>query len=165
MRHAIKTDEGKILTMTVVSSVPALQEGWVDLGLVPVDLQDKKHLKLDVDGITLIEDAQEVEKTTLRAEMEEKARKGKLYKELADKILHIIAGHNIDNDLDAAQIASIKTSNPQVLEGLSDGQPYAVKPLIDAITPDGTVITADELTHVAEAYVIFAEINPELVPA
>lgn len=101
----------------------------------------------------------------IRVAKEEKARKGQALKVLADKILHIIAGHNHDNGLDATQIAGLKTSHTEAFAALSDGMPYTAKSFIDDITPDGTLITQDELDHVALEYAEFAIANPSLVPA
>lgn len=133
------------------------------IGVIPAELAGK-NLKLDTDELTLIEDTDENDKIALRAAVLAKAEKGRKFKELADRILFIIAGHNIDNNLDISQIASIKASNPEALTLLSDGQPYSAKAYIDAITPDEVVITQEELDHVAEAYAMFAEENPDLLP-
>ncbi len=132
------------------------------VGILPAELEGK-NLKVEDD--VLVEDTAETAEQVLRAAKEEKARKGSLKKALADKILAIIAGHNEDNGLDATQIASIKASNPEVMELLSTGMPMTAKPLIEAITPDGTIITQDELDHVALEYADFAKANPDLIPA
>lgn len=92
------------------------------------------------------------------------AEKGKLYKELTDKVLYIIAGHNMLNALDATQIESLKTNHSVLFAALSSGMPYTAKTIIDTIEPDGVLITQEELDHVALEYAEFAEAYPDLVP-
>lgn len=163
MKYALKeTSSGKVVRIDVVSNL-FVPEGFELIGEIPELLQDKKYLKLDVDEITLIEDADAVSKKALRDTLQEKERKGELFKALANKILHIIAGHNYDNSLDTAQILQMKTDHPEALGLLSDGQPFSAKSFIDVIVPDGTIITQEELDHVAEAYVMFSEENPDII--
>jgi len=164
MIYALKEiSSGKVVRIDVVSNL-FVPEGFELIGEIPELLQDKKHLKLDVDGTTLIEDVDEVSKQALREAIAVKEEKGKKLKELASRILHIIAGHNHDNNLDIAQVLQMKTDHPEILALLSDGQPYSAKSFIDAVVPDEVIVTTEELEHVAEAYAMFAEINPDLVP-
>lgn len=165
MKHAVKDDSGNLHVLNVIKAIPPLPENWEYIGEIPEALQETKHLKFDVDGTTVIEDTDAADTATLREAALAKAEKGRKYKDLASLVLHIIGGHNVDNGLDATQIASIKTSHPEAFAALSDGQPFTAKPFIDAITPDGTIITQEELDHVAEAYAMFAETDPDLVPA
>jgi len=98
----------------------------------------------------------------VRLALMEKENKGKRVKALSDRIMDIIAGHNIDNELDATQIGLLKENHPMVFTLLTANQPFSAKLLLDQITADGVLITEDEIAHIQEAYVMFAEQNPDI---
>ena len=176
MRHAYKeVATGKVHLMTILSGDPIKSlmvifnndaskfeylgpvEDKINRGAIDLT---KQHA-LVADGYNnIVVDSVLEHKTSLRIAKEEIAKKGFLKKKLADKILAIIAGHNEKNGLDASQIASLEQRYPEILSLLQKGMPMTAKPLIEGISPDGVVITQEELDHVALEYEDFLEENP-----
>ena len=117
-----------------------------------------KYFKF-VENATLVTEIATSDATAVtKASKDAMALLGNSKKKLADTILAIIAGHNETNGLDTAQIESIKADYPVAMDLLATGMPITAKPLIEAIVPDGVIITQDELDHVALEYAEF-ELN------
>lgn len=74
-------------------------------------------------------------------EREELIRRGKQAREFSTLILDLVAGFNIDRQLTAEQITTMQTTFAPIMGLLQAGRPTSAKPLIEAITPDGTIVT------------------------
>lgn len=67
-------------------------------------------------------------------------RKAKL---VCQEVLDLIAGFNIERALTVEQIATLKTTFATIKEYLNDSQPWSAKAEVEALTPDGTLVTQE----------------------
>lgn len=108
----------------------------------------------DVDGITIIETIQhpdeyviiieditvQHEKDTLKQEM---LAKGARARAVCQDCLDIIAGFNIDRVLTGAQVTQMQQTFGTIEALLRANRPASAKPLIEALTPDGVLVTQE----------------------
>lgn len=104
-----------------------------------------KQIKDNFDEAKLscLEDKVSVVTAELAAETEreDRIKRGKQAREFSTLILDLVAGFNIDRQLTAEQITTMQTTFAPIMALLQAGRPTSAKPLIEAITPDGTIVT------------------------
>lgn len=137
--------EDQFTTESIETSVDQRQVESID-GIGVIEYKFNKEYNIAIEEDLLFE---------VRKKRDELAAKGKALKELANKIIYIIAGHNQENELDLNQIIQIKQRYSTIFQLLSDGQPMSAKILIDQVVPDGVLITQEELDHVQLEYADF----------
>ena len=72
-----------------------------------------------------------------------KKRQGRIVRRVCSGVLDLIAGYNLDRSLTSAQIDSLKSTFSNIKTYLQDNQPWAAKVLIEAIEPDGILVTQE----------------------
>lgn len=85
-----------------------------------------------------VENEQLAEKARL-----DRIKKGRQAREFSNYILDIIAGYNIERKLTKGQINQMMVTFKDIFDALKAGRPDTAKELINAITPDGTIVTQE----------------------
>lgn len=85
-------------------------------------------------------------------ERETTLKVGRAVRDLSDRVLSLITGYNYSRSLTSEQINVLKTTFSKINELLKDGQPFHAKPLIQAITPDGVLVTEEIKQAILEEY-------------
>lgn len=62
-------------------------------------------------------------------------------RQACQSVLDLVAGYNLDNDLTAEQITSMQTTFSTIFQLLLANRPSSAKALINAIDPDGVIVT------------------------
>lgn len=75
--------------------------------------------------------------------IESKKKIGRIAASVVQDVLDVIAGHNVTNGLTVAQIDQFESTHTQILGALQSKRPAKAKGLIQAVTPDGTLVTQD----------------------
>jgi hypothetical protein len=89
-------------------------------------------------------------------------RKGKLFEELSGNVMAIVRAHVYNNGLTLEQKNTLMTTHSDVFQTLKDGLPLTAKTLIDAITPDGTLITQNMINEINMVYADFSAAYPDI---
>ena len=73
---------------------------------------------------------------------------------LCDNILDLIAGFNLERNLTAEQITSLEGTFSNIQTLLLNKRPFSAKTLIQAITPDGVLVTEEIKASILNEYVV-----------
>lgn len=73
---------------------------------------------------------------------QQKISEGAKARQACQSVLDLVAGYNLDNDLTAEQITSMQATFATIFQLLIANRPSSAKSLINAIDPDGTIVTA-----------------------
>jgi len=73
----------------------------------------------------------------------QRKQNGKLARKVCEGVLDLIAGYNLERTLTTAQIDSLQVTFSDANNYLRSSQPWAAKTAIEAIVPDGTLITQE----------------------
>jgi hypothetical protein len=73
----------------------------------------------------------------------EKIAKGQKARETCEKVLDLIAGYNLDRELTIEQITQMQATFANAEKALRAGRPAFAKIYINAITPDGVLVTEE----------------------
>lgn len=71
----------------------------------------------------------------------QKIIEGAKARQACQNVLDLVAGYNFDNDLTAEQITSMQTIFGSIFQLLLANRPSSAKSLINAISPDGVIVT------------------------
>lgn len=92
---------------------------------------------------------------------ESKKFKGNIFRQLSQNVLDIVSGHVFNNNLTGQQIENLKQSPPY--RYLLENMPLTAKPLIDALIPDGVILTQLILDDINLEYQKYKTLYPEIV--
>jgi len=83
---------------------------------------------------------------------ENKKVAGRTVRHICQSILDLIAGINLEKGLTTAQIDQMEVDHADILKALQNNRPDKAKPLIEAVVPDGTLITQADIDEMLEIY-------------
>ena len=92
----------------------------------------------------------------------ESKKKGRVLRELSQDILKITAGYCLENSLTPDQVSSLRTNNASIFDLLNASTPITAKPLIDAISPDGTIVKQELLDSINLEYTGYYAKYPDI---
>ena len=82
--------------------------------------------------------------------------------DLAKKLHSVCAYHCRKNGLTETQQLELKSDNSSIFQMLKDGQSLSVRPYIEALTADGTLITQEMLNDMSQCYSEFDLKYPDI---
>lgn len=83
---------------------------------------------------------------------ESKIAKGRAVRKLSEDILDVIAGFNIDSDLSITEIDQMTSTFAKPKAYLEANRPFSAKPLLEAIVPDGRIVTESMRKMILDLY-------------
>lgn len=102
-----------------------------------------------------VEDAVKIAAEVSKVALVTRMSKGRVAREFCNNILDMIAGFNVERTLTPEQIAQMITDYAVAKAYLQDGQPFAAKIVLDAITPDEVITTTEMKDVIADMYAEF----------
>lgn len=137
---AVFDEAGNVITEAVLADQPSTRT---------VELEPEYKV-LPPQATYVIEDI--TAESQLKNSIEQKIKLGKNVRKLSQDVLALIAGWNLDRNLTVEQITEIETTFTDIQKLLMSERPFSAKPLIDAITPDGTLVTQEMIDQVNHLY-------------